>query len=228
MFSWRVGIRFLTFKQDLVRNREVRSGELGINLNNVSSYTEPRFSRGGGNIVYLYIACCWNILICKSCSEYCVLLAEFWQTVDVIAGMQEKGNTSASSREIHQQIPGNTSSNSKEMGTMKMRYSFQVYPYLVRAFTNWLDNKDIIKTLMIHPRYHCQIYHTQGVKWVLRVIEIHREIAFPICSDNNSDKKEKQRQTYYYKNTEWTGCKLTELEYKSLCRESETFVKKGK
>ena len=34
-------------------------------------------------------------MICKSCSEYCVLLAEFWQTVDVIAGMQEK--------EIHQQ-----------------------------------------------------------------------------------------------------------------------------
>ena len=120
VFSWRVGIRFLTFKQDLVRNREVRSGELGINLNNVSSYTQPRFSRDGGNIEYLYIACCWNIQICKSCSEYCVLLAEFWQTVDVIAGMQEKGNTSASSREIHQQIPGNTSSNSKVMGTVEI------------------------------------------------------------------------------------------------------------
>ena len=64
-------------------------------------------------------------MICKSCSEYCVLLAEFWQTVDVIAGMQEKGNTSASSREIHQQIPGNTSSNSKEMGTEKYNIVFK-------------------------------------------------------------------------------------------------------
>ena len=48
VFSWRVGIRFLTFKPDLVRNREVRSGELGINLNNVSSYTQPRLSHDGG------------------------------------------------------------------------------------------------------------------------------------------------------------------------------------
>ena len=48
VFSWRVGIRFLTFKPDLVRNREVRSGELGINLNNVSSYTRPRLSHHQG------------------------------------------------------------------------------------------------------------------------------------------------------------------------------------
>ena len=148
------------------------------------------FHMMGENIEYLYIACCWNIQICESCSEYCVLLAEFWQTVDVIAGMQEKGNTSASSREIHQQIPGNTSSNSKEMGTMKMQYSFQVYPYLLRA---WLDYKDIIITIIFHCHSE-QIYDTQDVKWVLRVIKIHREITFPICSDNNSGKMEKQRR----------------------------------
>ena len=48
VFSCWVGIRFLTFKPDLVRNREVRSRELGINLNNVSSYTQPRLSHDGG------------------------------------------------------------------------------------------------------------------------------------------------------------------------------------
>ena len=79
------------------------------------------------------------------------------------------------------------------MGTMKMQYSFQVYPYLVRAFTNWLDDKDIIKTIIFHCNSE-QIYDTQDVKWVLRVITIHREITFPIYSDNNSGKMEKQRR----------------------------------
>ena len=56
VFSWRVGIRFLTFKQYLVRNREVRSRELGINLNNVSSSTQPRLSHDGGGY-WIFVHC---------------------------------------------------------------------------------------------------------------------------------------------------------------------------
>ena len=100
-------------------------------------------------------------------------------------------NTSANSRKHIIKLQGD--------GNREIQYSFQVYPYLVRTFTNWLDYKYIIKTIIFHCHSE-QIYHTQNVKWVLRVIKIHRKIAFPICSDNNSDKMEKQRhrpQTYY-------------------------------
>ena len=108
-------------------------------------------------------------------------------------------------KEIHQQAREKYISKSRKHiiklqgdGNREIQYSFQVYPYLVRTFTNWLDYKYIIKTIIFHCHSE-QIYHTQNVKWVLRVIKIHRKIAFPICSDNNSDKMEKQRhrpQTY--------------------------------
>ena len=110
----------------------------------------------------------------------------------------------ARKRKYISKLQRNTSANSREhiiklQGDGNSKNSFQDYPYLMCAFTNWLDYKDIIKTIIFHCHSE-QIYDTQDVKWVLRVIKIHREIAFPICSDNNSGKMEKQRQrlqTYY-------------------------------